>query len=132
MYNTPITRIACVLAGYIKIIDSYKRNLVMNINQDFHLAHEESCVYIRRNPESLHNLKSEPGKALEIVTQMKYALKECVTGKKDIDSINNLLKQHASCLYQNNSDALLFAKSVICRIIELVTDDSQFSEFSYF
>lgn len=112
MYNTPITRIACVLAGYIKIIDSYKRNLVMNINQDFHLAHEESGVYIRRNPESLYNLKSEPGKALEIVTQMKYALKECVTGKKDIDSINNLLKQHASCLYQNNSDALFVIASI--------------------
>ncbi len=104
----------------------------MSINQDFHLASEKSGLYIRRNPESLHNLKSEPGKAHQIVAYMQNTLRGDSSGKKDIDSLETLLKQGISQFYQNDPDAFLFAESVIYRMIELVADDSQFSEFAYF
>ncbi|MBI1341802.1 MAG: hypothetical protein GC171_02585 [Terrimonas sp.] len=132
MYITPITRMVCVLDGYLEIINSYQRNLVMDINQDFHLENTESGIYVRRNPESLHNLKSEPGKARQIVAHMKNTLRGGCGGKNNIDSLETLLKQHASYFYQNDSDSFLFAESVVCRMIELAADDSQFSEFSYF
>lgn len=132
MYNTPITRILCVLDGYLEIIDSYRKGFIMDINQDFYLARKDSDFFIRRNPASLHNLKSDLSKALQILNQMKNALRNRNSGKNDIHSLEVLLRQHAFDFYRNDCDELLFAESVICNTIELVQDDEQFSEFSYF
>ena len=122
----------CVLDGYAGILASYQRNFAMGINQDFHFATEESGIYFRRNPESLHNLKSEPGKAHQIVTCLKNKLIGGCNAKNDNVSLETLLMQEASYLYQNDPDAILYAETVISRIAELAADDSQFSEFSHF
>ena len=132
MYNTAIMRMLCVLDGYLEIIASYQRNLVMDINQNFHLARQESSVYIRRNPDSLHNLKYESTKAHQIITRMKDTLKSGSIVRKDIHSLESILRQDVSDFYYNDSDALLFGELVISRIIELAADDEQFSEFSLF
>lgn len=132
MYNTSFTRMLCVLNGYLEIITSYQRHLVMEVDQHFHLARQESCVYVRRNPDSLHNLKYESAKAHQIVTRITDTLKSESIIRKDIFSLELLLRQDISDFYCNDSEALLFGELVISRMIELAADDEQFSEFSHF
>lgn len=132
MYNTSISRTLCILDGYSAIIDSYQRNFAISVSEEFHLSIKEAGFYLQRNPESLHNLKSEPAKAYEIICLMKCVLTDNCNEVKNINLLETLLTQRVLDKYKNETDALLFVKSVISRVIELATDDSQFSEFSYF
>lgn len=132
MYNTPLKRIACVLDGYLEIVRSYQLNFVMDIHRDFHLACQELRLNIRRNPDSLHNLKSEAEKAYQILTRMKNITKSKSIINTDIHSLELLLKEDISIFYKNDFEALLFAQLVIARSIELANDDEQFSEFCHF
>lgn len=122
----------CIINGYLAIIRSYQRDSLLVINQDFHLSKKENGISFHQTPESLHNLKSEPDKAYQIVSHMKNVLKGNGSEKKDIDSLETLLGQDVSYNYQSDPDALRYAQSVISRMIELATDDSQFSAFTYF
>jgi hypothetical protein len=132
MYNTGYERMCCILDGYAGILRAYNRDLMIAIDNRYYLAKTHPRIYLKPIPESLHNFKSEPAKAYQIISRLKHVLKSSSNRKENISYLVTLLRQDFLCNYQNDPDALQFAESVISRIIELAMDDNQFSEFSYF
>lgn len=132
MYNTAYERMCCILDGYGDILKAYNKDLLISIDARYYLAKDDSYFYLKTIPESLHNLISQPAKAYQIIILLKRVLTDRNNKRKEIISLKALLRQYSSYNFQNDPDASLYAESVISRMVDLASDDKQFSEFSYF
>lgn len=132
MYDTGYERMCCILDGYAGILKAYNKDLVISIDARYYLAKIDSHFYLKAIPESLHNLKSHPAKAYQIIDILKQVLEDRNNRSKEISYLKTLLQQYTAFTFQNDPDGFLFAESVVSRMTELAADNSQFSEFSYF
>jgi len=135
MYQTPFSRMLCVIDGYEEIIATYRTNVSLVLNRNLYLSVQNQCFRLCTKPNLLHNLRYDADKAFKIITHMRIILliqerMKCTKHSKEyyFDLIRSGIIGH----YENDVFGLLYINIVLSEVEELIDDDEQFSPLHYF
>ena len=135
MYNTPYDRAECIINGSCIIAEQILNKLDFVIGSDLHLSRNEQNHLVCTRVDKLHNLNSDPKKAVKILSSIKTILAEFKTQgntKQAKDFYLEIIKQKANEQYWGDTEATLFIEHTLGELSLLIDDDNQFSPFTYF
>lgn len=135
MYSRPYDRAECIINGYYYLVDKLLNYLVFVVGRDLHLTRNKENQLLCTRVSNLHNLSSDPKKALKILSSIKSILESCKTQGKtneDKEFYLEMIKHQVKYEFFGDLDAIIFIDLILDELSVLVDDDSQFSDFDYF
>lgn len=135
MYNNTYDRAECIILGYRISLEKLLTSLVFVIGNNLHLTLNKENHFLCTRVNNLHNLNTDPKKALKIVCLIKRILDDCKTNGKTNENKEfylEMINHHVKNEFLGDPAAVLFIEYVLEELSLLIDDDNQFSPFTYF
>jgi hypothetical protein len=128
MCKTPYYKILSIIDSILSKTESHVNNLVLVVNENFHLMRMENSTNASTAIEFLNNLSGDPNKAFEILKKMKSILQKWgeVEVLRDEDKVFyfELMYDGVVNNFKTDPAALLYLDVLLIEVSSMTEGDS--------